>query len=80
MEFPVSDLLIHKQVRLIGSWVTSLLNMEELIDRLVRWNLHPEVVVTHRMRLDEADEAYRLAAEGEVGKVCLVMGEEENRS
>lgn len=75
IEFPVSDLLIHKQVRLIGSWVTSLLHMEELLERLVRWELHPEVVVTHRMPLDDAGEAYRLADEGAAGKVCLVMDE-----
>jgi threonine dehydrogenase-like Zn-dependent dehydrogenase len=72
VSFDVSNLLIHKQIRLHGSWVTSLLHMEELLERLVRWELHPEVVVTHRFPLDEAAEAYRVAAAGEAGKVCLV--------
>jgi threonine dehydrogenase-like Zn-dependent dehydrogenase len=72
VSFDVSNLLIHKQVRLHGSWVTSLLHMEELLERLVRWQLHPEVVVTHRFPLDQAAEAYRVAAAGEAGKVCLV--------
>jgi len=70
--FAVSDLLIHKQVRLHGSWVTSLLHMEQLLEHLVRWELHPEAIVTHRYRLADAAEAYRVADAGESGKVCIV--------
>jgi threonine dehydrogenase-like Zn-dependent dehydrogenase len=40
----------------------------------VRWNLHPEAIVTHRFQLDEADKAYQAAAEGVAGKVCIVFG------
>lgn len=71
--FDVSPLLIHKQIRLYGSWVTSLPRMEELLGLLDRRGLHPERTVTHRLPLARAEEAYRLAAEGESGKVCLVM-------
>jgi threonine dehydrogenase-like Zn-dependent dehydrogenase len=71
--FAVSELLIHKQVSLYGSWVTSVRHMEDLLEHLVRWNLHPEAIVTHRFRLDQADEAYRVAAEGLGGKVCIVF-------
>ncbi|HEX2704649.1 MAG TPA: zinc-binding dehydrogenase, partial [Candidatus Lustribacter sp.] len=70
--FAVSDLLIHRQITLYGSWVTSLLHMDQLLERLARWRLHPEVIVTHRFGLDQADEAYRVAASGAGGKVCLV--------
>ncbi len=73
VSFAVSELLIHKQLRLHGSWVTSLRHMEELLDDLVRWGLHPEATVTHRFTLDEAAEAYRVAAAGRSGKVCIVM-------
>lgn len=73
VEFAVSDLLIHKQIALHGSWVTSLGHMEELLDRLVRWDLHPESIVTHRFALAEADEAYRVADAGAAGKVCVVF-------
>ena len=38
----------------------------------MRWELHPEAIVTHRYRLDQADEAYRVADAGESGKVCIV--------
>jgi len=71
--FAVSELLIHKQISLHGSWVTSLRHMADLLERLVRWNLHPERVVTHRFRLDQADEAYRIADGGTAGKVCIVF-------
>ena len=54
-------LLIHKHVTLHGSWVTSLRHMEELLEHLVRWDLHLERIVTDRFPLDQADEAYRVA-------------------
>jgi len=73
VSFAVSDLLIHKQITLYGSWVTSLRHMEDLLEHLVRWNLHPETVVTHRFALDQADEAYRVADQGLGGKVCIVF-------
>jgi len=70
--FPVSPLLIHRQVTLYGSWVTSLGHMAELLDRLVRWGLHPEDTVTDRLPLHEAAEAYAIADAGASGKVGLV--------
>lgn len=75
VRFAVSDLLIHKQITLYGSWVTSVLHMEELLENLVRWRLHPEVVVTHRLPLSEAGRAYEIADRGEGGKVCIVFDE-----
>jgi threonine dehydrogenase-like Zn-dependent dehydrogenase len=71
--FAVSELLIHKQITLYGSWVTSLRHMEDLLEHLARWQLRPETVVTHRFRLDQAAEAYEVADQGVAGKVCIVM-------
>ena len=71
--FAVSKLLIHKQITLYGSWVTSLRHMEELLEHLVRWDLHPDRIVTHRYSLQQADEAYRVADQGAAGKVCIVF-------
>ena len=68
----VSQELIHRQITLHGSWVTSLRHMSELLENLARWRLRPDVTVTHRFSLDQADEAYRLAAEGTTGKVAIV--------
>ncbi len=68
----VSDVVIHRQLTLFGSWVTSTVRMAELLDRLSRWGLHPERVVTHRFALQEADQAYRVADAGVGGKVAIV--------
>lgn len=71
LSFQPSPDMIHDQKTLYGSWVTSTWLMEELVDRLVRWNLHPEDIITHRFRLDQAAEAYALMASGRCGKVAV---------
>jgi threonine dehydrogenase-like Zn-dependent dehydrogenase len=73
VELEVSPLVIHKQAVIHGSWVTSLGHMAELLDDLVRWSLRLESLVTHRLPLDAAAEAYQIADAGAAGKVCLVM-------
>jgi len=73
VQFDVSPLLIHPQITLFGSWVTSLAHMEELAERLASWKLHPEKTVTHRYSLDAAAQAYRVADEGNSGKVVITM-------
>jgi threonine dehydrogenase-like Zn-dependent dehydrogenase len=69
----VSQELIHRQITLHGSWVTSLRHMSELLQNLVRWKLRPEVTVTDRFPLSDAGEAYRLADAGTAGKVAIVF-------
>ncbi|MHB1318974.1 MAG: zinc-dependent alcohol dehydrogenase family protein [Anaerolineae bacterium] len=71
--FDVSQTIIHNQITIYGSWVTSLGHMESLVERLVRWNLRPEVIVSHRFALEDAAEAYRVADAGQSGKVVIVM-------
>jgi threonine dehydrogenase-like Zn-dependent dehydrogenase len=71
--FEVSHTLIHPQITLYGSWVTSLGHMAELLERLSRWDLHPEKIVTDRYSLDQADEAYRAADLGQTGKVVITF-------
>ncbi len=73
VHFDVSPELIHPQKTLYGSWVTSLGHMADLCERLVRWNLHPEVTVTHRFGLEDAAEAYRVADRGASGKVVITF-------
>lgn len=73
VEFDVSQTIIHNQITIYGSWVTSLGHMEELVEKLVAWQLKPEIIVTHRFPLEAAAEAYRVADEGHSGKVCIVM-------
>lgn len=76
VELNPSPDLIHAQKTVYGSWVTNLWRMEELVERIVRWNIHPEELVTHRFTLDNASQAYALMAEGKCGKVAIVSGEE----
>ncbi len=76
VEFNPSPDIIHEQKTIYGSWVTNIWRMEELVERLVRWNIHPEELVTNRFTLDHAEEAYKLMAEGRCGKVAIVFDEE----
>ncbi len=63
--------IIHDQKTIFGSWVTSTWLMEELVERLVRWSLHPEDIITNRFTLEQAGEAYALMASGRCGKVAV---------
>jgi threonine dehydrogenase-like Zn-dependent dehydrogenase len=63
---------IHKQLTLYGSWVCGIAEMEELVDLLVRWKLHPERLVTHYFQLEQAKEAYEIFDCGKTGKVVIV--------
>jgi threonine dehydrogenase-like Zn-dependent dehydrogenase len=73
VEFDVSQTVIHNQITIYGSWVTSLGHMEDLVDHLVEWKLHPEIIVSHRFSLDQAADAYRVADQGQSGKVVIVF-------
>lgn len=68
----VSDTLLHRHLTITSSWVTSLFRMEQLAEFLARRGLHPHDILTHRFKLESVDEAYKVAAAGEAGKVCIV--------
>jgi threonine dehydrogenase-like Zn-dependent dehydrogenase len=76
VEFNPSPDIIHDQKTIFGSWVSSTWLMEELVERLVRWKLHPADLVTHRFALDRVSEAYALMASGKCGKVAVCFDEE----
>jgi len=76
VELNPSPDMIHDQKTIFGSWVTSTWLMEELVERLVRWKLHPADLVTHRFALEEVGEAYALMASGRCGKVAVCFDEE----
>lgn len=71
--FNPSPDIIHGQKTIYGSWVTSLWRMEELVERLVRWGVHPQELITHTFPLEKAGEAYSLMAGGQCGKVAVVF-------
>jgi threonine dehydrogenase-like Zn-dependent dehydrogenase len=72
VSFEPSPTIIHNQITVYGSWVTSLGNMEDLVERMVRWDCHPETTCTNKFTLDEADKAYDLMDKGQCGKVAVV--------
>lgn len=74
--FEPSPLLLHKNLTLHGSWVTSVSNMELLVELLDRKKIHPDQIITHRYPLEETPEAFRIFASGKTGKVVINM---ENR-
>lgn len=74
--FDPSPDMIHDQKTIYGSWVTSIWRMEELVERIVHWGIHPEALITHRFTLDKVAEAYALMASGTCGKVAVVFDEE----
>jgi len=76
VHFNPSPDIIHGQKTIYGSWVTSLWRMEELVERLVRWGIHPEDLITDEFSLEQADEAYSLMAGGQCGKVAVVFGDQ----
>jgi 2-desacetyl-2-hydroxyethyl bacteriochlorophyllide A dehydrogenase len=72
-EFQPSPDIIHDQKTIYGSWVTNIWRMEELVERIVRWGIHPEDLITHRFALEKAADAYALMASGNCGKVAVVF-------
>lgn len=76
MQMNPSPDMIHDQKTLYGSWVTSTWRMMELVERLVRWDLHPADLITHRFEIENVDKAYALMASGKCGKVAVCFDEE----
>lgn len=73
VSFEVSPILIHEQITLFGSWVTSTKHMSDLAAALSRANVHPEATAGPKLPLDEAAKAYDLADHGQTAKVCIVF-------
>jgi len=74
LEVDASPTLIHRQLTVHGSWVTSVGHMAELVELLVHWDLHPDRTVTDRFPLDDAGAAYAAADRGTGGKVAIEIG------
>lgn len=72
VSFDVSPVLIHEQITLFGSWVTSTMHMSDLAQALSRADVHPEATAGPKLPLDDAAKAYDLADKGQTAKVCIV--------
>ena len=67
--------MMHSQKTVYGSWVTSTWRMMDLVDRLVRWGIHPGDLITDEFPVEKASEAYALMASGRCGKVAITFPE-----
>jgi threonine dehydrogenase-like Zn-dependent dehydrogenase len=72
---PSADFM-HEHKTLYGSWVTSTWRMEELVERMVRWDIHPDALITTRLPLEKVSEGFALMDEGKCGKVAICFDEE----
>jgi len=75
-EFNPSPDIIHDQKTIYGSWVTNIWRMEELVERIERWGIHPADLITNRFKLEDASEGFSLMNDGKCGKVAIVFDEE----
>ncbi len=73
VSFNPSEDIIHDQKTIYGSWVTSIWRMEEVVERIVRWGIRPEDLITHSFALKDISEAYSLMASGKCGKVAVTF-------
>ncbi len=71
--FAPSTDLMHDQKTIYGSWVTSIQNMELLVEKLDEWKINPEIIVTDRLPLKDAGKGFELMASGECGKVAVTF-------
>jgi threonine dehydrogenase-like Zn-dependent dehydrogenase len=60
-----------KDLELIMHQVDVQARMDEVVSLVAAGRVRPEVVITHRLGLEDAAEGYRLAASREAGKVVL---------
>lgn len=72
LDIDVDELMLFKQLTVRSSWVTTIAHMEDLCLRAARWGLNLDRMVTNKLPLESADEAYAIANGGQSGKVCIV--------
>jgi len=64
----VSPDLLRRQVTLIGSWTFSAMGMRECADFVAKKRIPLERIFSHKWRLEQADEAYKLFDKQSTGK------------
>jgi threonine dehydrogenase-like Zn-dependent dehydrogenase len=65
--------IIHRHLTLYGSWTFSTIGLEECARFIVDRQVPLDLLITHRFRLDQADEAFQEFDKGETGKCVFVM-------
>ncbi len=63
---------IRQEATAVGSYVFSRTDYPEMVEFLLKYDIHYSDMVTRTFKLEEAEEAYRLFAEGAAGKFMFV--------
>jgi threonine dehydrogenase-like Zn-dependent dehydrogenase len=76
----VSADLLRRQVTLVGSWTFSKQGQAECAEFIAERNVDVERLFTHRWRLEQAEEAYRLFDTQTTGKAVICRPDVGERS
>lgn len=68
----VTDDIIRMQLTVLGSWTFSTVGQADCAEFCARHGLPVEKLFTHRFRLDDAPEAYRMFDNRETGKAVIL--------
>jgi threonine dehydrogenase-like Zn-dependent dehydrogenase len=69
----VSPDLLRRQVTLIGSWTFSAMGMKECAEFVAKKRIPLERIFSHRWRLEQADEAYKVFDQQASGKGVFLL-------
>ena len=69
-EFPYMRMWL-KSLTFRAGWCNVQTYMRPLLDLIASGRLHPEKIISHRMKLDQAEEAYRMFDAREATKIVL---------
>jgi threonine dehydrogenase-like Zn-dependent dehydrogenase len=60
-----------KSLTFRAGWCNVQAYMRPLLDLIAAGRLHPEKIISHRMKLEQAEEAYRIFEAREATKIVL---------
>jgi threonine dehydrogenase-like Zn-dependent dehydrogenase len=69
----VSPDILRKQLTMIGSWTFSVIGQAECARFIVERKIAVDQLFTHRWKLEQAEEAYRLFDRQTTGKGVFLM-------
>ena len=65
-----NELLLAKELRVTGNWYFNFHEYDNIL-KFIHGTVNPEMLITHKFPLEKADEAFKLFASGNCGKVVF---------
>ena len=69
-------IMIMKQLTLMGSWIYNIGLHDEFVDFVLEKDLPLERLITHRFRIEQGPEAFKLFDSGKAGKIIFTWEDE----